>query len=29
MKIIFLETRVKEENLDIKIVISREELYLL
>ena len=29
MKIIFLETREKEENFDIKIVIFREELVLL
>ena len=29
MKIIFLETREKEENFDIKIVILREELDLL
>ena len=29
MKIIFLETREKEENFDIKIVIFREELALL
>ena len=29
MKIIFLETREKKENFDIKIVIFREELDLL
>ena len=29
MKIIFLETREKMENFDIKYVIFREELYLL
>ena len=29
MKIIFSETREKEKNLDIKIVIFREELDLL
>ena len=29
MKTIFLEIREKEENFDIKIVIFREELYLL
>ena len=29
MKIIFLEAREKEENLDIKYVIFREELDLL
>ena len=29
MKILFLETKEKEENFDIKIVIFREELDLL
>ena len=29
MKIIFLKTREKKENFDIKIVIFREELDLL
>ena len=29
MKIIFLETREKEENFNIKIMIFREELDLL
>ena len=29
MKIIFLETREKEENFDIKIVIFREQLDLM
>ena len=29
MKVIFLKTRAKEENFDIKIVIYREQLDLL